>query len=156
MVLPVYRAPTKAITIKGSASALVVRGVSFEDIALLVHEHLPEITQAVEQYRSSMTDVYSERSMDGFLGSLLRGFPMLAAHLIAHAADAPDEADTIRGYPAGTQVVALAAVAELTLEDASGLPDPSPALGSALKAMLGALSGPKSPSPVSIGLSDAP
>lgn len=156
MVLPIYRPPTKALTIKGSADALVLRGLSLEDVTLLINEHLPEIVQAVEAYRDGLGEVYSTRSMDSFLAHLLTGFPSLVSHLIAHAADAPDEFVAVAAYPAGVQLGALAAIAELTLEDAGGLSDPSPALGQAITLVLGALSGrPNSRLPGSSGLSDA-
>ena len=155
MPVPVYLAQTKAISIKGSADALVVRGLAFEDVTLLIQQHLPEITAAVEQYRGSLTEVYSQRSMEGFLASLLTGFPKLTAHLIAHAADEPDAHETVAAYPMGVQLLALTAIAELTMEDAAGLSDPSPALGSAIRAVLGALN-TAAPSIGSTGPSVAP
>lgn len=151
MAVPIYQPPTKQITIRGSAEPLKVHGLSFEDVTALVNDHLPEIVDAFESYKGTMTDVYTQRSMDSFMGSLLKGFPMLTAHLIAHAADAPDDYEVIAKYPIGVQTVALAAIAELTLEDAGGLKDPSPALGQALKQVLGALSSRTTALPGSTG-----
>jgi hypothetical protein len=154
MPLPVYSPPTRSIPVRGSEQPLIVRGLSFDDVFLLVQAHLPEITQAVEQYRDSLGDIHSQRNMHNFLSGVLTGFPTLVGHLIATAAGVPEEHATAQRYPAGVQLAALTAIVELTMEDASGIADPSLALGQVSSLVLGALAGRQTTSlPDSSGLS---
>jgi len=136
MAVPAYTPPTKSISLPRTTETLTVRGLSLEDITSLLHAHLPDITLAVEQYRASLSDVYSTRSMDAFLASMMTGFPKLAAAVIATAADDPEAVDQIRRYPSGVQIKALVAIAELSLEDMGDLSDPSPALANLVRQVM--------------------
>jgi len=155
MAVPVYVAPTKAVTIRGAAEPFVVRGLDYSDISWLLEQHLPSIVQAVEHYRTSLTDVYTSSSMDAFLDSMRAAFPDVAAQVIALAADDADAVQQVKNYPVGAQTALLVAISELTLKDMDGLADPSPALASLLRGATGRImSALKSPSPASTGLSD--
>lgn len=155
MAVPSYTPPTKAITFVGAPEPLVVRGLSLEDVTSLINEHLPDITLAVEQYGSHLSSTYSTRSLDGFLGTMLTGFPALASAVIAQAADDPEAADAVRKYPTGIQIAALVAIAELTLDDMGTLADPSPALATIVRNAMSSIGQRKTLSPASSGLSDA-
>lgn len=155
MAVPSYTPPTKSITFKGIDEPLVVRGLSLEDVTALVNEHLPDITLAVEQYGAHLNSTYSTKSLDGFLGTMLSGFPALAAAVIAQAADDLAAIETVRRYPTGVQIAALVAVAELTLDDMGTLADPSPALATLVRNAMSSLGQRKTPSLGSSGLSDA-
>lgn len=150
-MIPAYTPPTKTIKLPGKQGTFEVRGLSLEDITALLNQSLPAVTVAVEHYRDSTREVFSNRSMGDFIMTLATEFPGLAAQVISIAADDPTKEDTVRRYPAGVTSKALIAVAELTLEEMGDLTDPSPALASLVRQVSGAFAQRLTRSPGSTG-----
>lgn len=100
-----------------------VRGLCLEDMTLLVNQHLGPITRALKLYQESREQVLATGSLQGFIMTLARDFPELAAEVISAASDSLDD-DTrkiARQLPISIQVMALSEITRLSLEDAGGL-----------------------------------
>lgn len=115
MALTDFVLPTEEVSLPGGSFA--VRGLSLEDITVLLAKHGPVMEQFFKKYSAS-----PEESSPMEIGmSLVGQAPALVAQLISLAADAPEKADMIRKFPLAIQQDALEKIAKLTF-DASGGP----------------------------------
>jgi hypothetical protein len=94
-----------------------VRGLSLEDLSLLIRTHLPDLKAMYARY--SVANENGETTDDMVL-SFVRDMPVLAAHLIAMAAGEESAVDQARGLPFPLQVDAVVNVLQLTFEDIGG------------------------------------
>ena len=91
-----------------------VRGLSLEDILLLVSEHKAELSVLFDRFQDSAdTDIDDTRTMGA---NLIQEAPGLAAKIIAIAADEPDAVDNVRQLPFPAQVDTLDQIGRLTFE----------------------------------------
>ncbi|NCU01989.1 phage pre-tape measure protein [Candidatus Macondimonas diazotrophica] len=105
--------PTR--TLRVGESAVVLRGLSFDEIGQLMTEH----SGAFDQLEATLSGLPAGGELE-VLPQLLRVFPRLAEQAVALAADEPDQADTVRRLGAGFLQEALIAIWELTTEPAGG------------------------------------
>lgn len=115
-----YEAPTKQIPLPRGES-MTVRGLGFEDISLLIADHVEEITEIVELWQSSKTDIFSQANLQTFVLTLVRHSPTLVAEVISRGADATDEIETVRKLPFAIQIAAMSEIGNMTMEDLGGL-----------------------------------
>ena len=102
--------PTRTITV--GTGAVVLRGLSFEEIGALMLEHAGAFEGLERAFRENVGG-------DG-LAALINLAPRLIAHAVAMAADEPDQTDKVRRLGAGFLQEAALAVWELTTEPAGG------------------------------------
>lgn len=115
MALTDFVLPTEEVSFPGGSFA--VRGLSLEDITVLLTTHGPVMEQFFKKYSGS-----PEESSPMEIGmSLVAQAPTVAAQIIALAADEPEKADVIRKMNLAVQQKALEKIAKLTF-DASGGP----------------------------------
>lgn len=113
MTLAALELPT--CTIKVGKGDFTVRGLSFEDVAALIHEHRADVDRVVELFKSS-------KDSDGALAAtLVRELPVLTAKAIARAADEPAMHEKVRRLPVPTQLEAIQAIGRLTFEETGGV-----------------------------------
>ncbi len=97
-----------------------VRGLSIEDVSVLIRQHLPDLEKLYDLAQTMPGNAVARLADDGFLLKLVTDAPNLAAHVISLAADEPTMADKAKRLPIATQVLALQATARLTFEDIGG------------------------------------
>jgi hypothetical protein len=100
-----------------------VRGITLDDMTFLVQQHLAPITKAIKLYQESREDIMVSGNLQGFVMTLARDFPNLAAEVISAASDSLDDETrkVAKALPIATQIQALSEITRLTLEDAGGL-----------------------------------
>ncbi len=110
---------TTEVAVPGGDASITLRGLSANDIAVLMNEHLPEILLAVGTVREKAASGMSADEMKLVIETLLSVAPDLVAHIIARASFRdPDPAGArivAREAPAIFQINALIAVFELTM-----------------------------------------
>lgn len=128
MLLKDFTIPRAKITLPGPAvdgerPYFEVRGITLDDMTFLVGQHLGPITRAIKLYQESREDVLKTGNLHGFIMTLARDFPDLAAEVISAASDSLDDATrkVARQLPISVQVHALSEITRLSLEDAGGL-----------------------------------
>lgn len=99
---------------------MTVRGVSLDDVALLIRSHLGDLQQLYDMLQDGTLDVFALLIADGFILKLLVSFPELAARLIAVAADEPEATAQARKLPLPLQIKAIQTIMRLTFEDVGG------------------------------------
>lgn len=103
-----------------------VRGLSDEDLLILVRDHQEQIKVAFAKLESMNADMGADMSnadITAFGTVLLEVVPELVAQLIALAADKPDKASVsmVRRMPAPLRLRALEMIWQLTVVDTGGL-----------------------------------
>lgn len=91
--------------------SLAVRGLSPGDIAAILSEEEGAIG---EVYAALTTPDRDDLLVGEKIASFLEAMPSLAARIIAHAADMPDEWQEAVGIAAGSQIELLENIAKLT------------------------------------------
>ena len=126
----------------GRGATVSVRGLSIDDIAVLLKDHLSDLDGLFELWeRSSDQPLASAR----FVVALTREAPALVATLIALAADEPDMVAKARRLSLPVQIELLKAVLRLTFEEAGGAKKFVESLNQLLRGMRPALSKTDSP-----------
>lgn len=115
MAIADFVVPSEEITLPGGVK-FAVRGLSLEDVTLLLSSHGPAMEDFFRRYSG---DVQANAMQVGM--SLVAQAPALVAHIIAIAADEPEMADRVRKFPLTMQQATLEKIAKLTF-DASGGP----------------------------------
>lgn len=103
----------------GDGQALSVRGLSLEDISMLVQHHLPDLEELFDLFST-----IAEQTDDQFetvVVNLLQRAPGLAANIIALAADEPDAPKEAAMLPAPLQLEILLKVGNFTFEEVGGV-----------------------------------
>lgn len=119
MSLSNYRAPKAVVPFKGGQ--VEVRGITFDDLAILMRNHLDDVDNLVKIFnRPGLT---AESAVPAILQNcigLVREAPGLTAQLIALAADEPENVAEARSLGMAIQVKVIRAIADLTFEEAGG------------------------------------
>lgn len=107
--------PTEEVQLPGG-STFAVRGLSLQDITLLISKHGPVMEEFFRRYSGDDKANPMEIGM-----GLVAQAPVLVAQIIAIAADRADKVETVLKFPLVTQQDALEKLAKLTF-DANGGP----------------------------------
>lgn len=126
-----YKVPTVMID-TGDGQNRPVRGLSLDDMSLLVVGHLDSMMDITTLYIQSQNDVLSVTNMTDLITVAVRQFPDFISEVISIVTDTP-ELRNVR-LPAGLQLKVIAAALKLTIEDAGGLGNLSAILQTAVKA----------------------
>ena len=110
-----FKQEWREIAFKGGG--FKVRGLSLEDLSLLIRTHLPDLKAMYARYTAANEN---GETTDDMVLSFVRDTPVLAAHLIAMAAGEESAAEQARGLPFPLQVDAVVNVLQLTFEDIGG------------------------------------
>lgn len=128
MLLKDYVIPRAKITLPGKAKGgekpyFEVRGITLDDMTFLIGQHLEPISRAVKLYQESREDILATGNLQGFVMTIARDFPDLAAEVISAASDSLDDETrkVAKQLPIATQIHALSEIVRLSLEDAGGL-----------------------------------
>lgn len=114
MAIADFILPTEEVKIPGGSFA--VRGLSLEDVTVLISSHGPVMEDFFARYSGNEDFDAMQIGMN-----LVNSAPALVAQIIALAADEPDQAQKIRKFAINVQQEALEKIAKLTF-DASGGP----------------------------------
>jgi hypothetical protein len=110
--------------IESKRGSFAVRGMNTDDLTFLVTNYLEEVVAALAQF-GEKHDLSGGRVHKDALGEffliLVHGFPDIVAEMISRCADRPDLIEKVRRMPFIIHIQALAAIVELTVEDAGGL-----------------------------------
>lgn len=116
MALEDYVLPTLEVQLPDGKKSFAVRGLSLEDVTVLIADHGPALEGFYAKYSGADT---SEALAVGM--GLINQAPVLAAQVIALAADSRDKTELVRKLPIVVQQDALEKIALLTF-DANGGP----------------------------------
>jgi hypothetical protein len=114
MGLRSLRLPTETVEVPGSDS-FAVRGLSLQDVTVLVRKHGPILTMLFEKFKTQTGDL-SPETVAALGTSLLETAPEVASEIIA-LAEGSAEAEDVEGaarLPFPVQVDALEKIATLT------------------------------------------
>lgn len=117
-----FAIPRAAVKLPGGKQ-FMVRGLSSDDLSLMVSQHLPEIVKAVELYQERRQSVMDTGSLTGFLMTFAKDFPAVLAEVISAATDSTSEKarEVARKMPLPIQLAALNEITRLTMEESGGL-----------------------------------
>ncbi len=111
--------------IESRRGSFMVRGMNTEDLTFLVTNYLEDLILAITQFGKdhdvSGQTLIEKKALPELFFILTNGFPLLTAELISRCADKPELLETVRRMAFPVQIQALAAITELTTEDAGGL-----------------------------------
>lgn len=110
------------------------------------HLTLPEVVNVLVNHKEVVLTMVASSLTSGVpdFPTLLRTAPDVAAIIIAHAADAPEEVEDVKRLPPGTQIIALNKIWKMSI------PDPK-ALAAALQALASMMPAASPPSEKSSG-----
>lgn len=108
--------PTKEIRI--GKTSISVRGLGFDDVAILISNNRKSLEQAIEMFGGSSD---AQAAMASVATKLLIELPDLVAQVIACACDEPGEAKKVRRLSAPIQLEAILAIGQLTFEETGGV-----------------------------------
>jgi hypothetical protein len=118
MSLAAYEPQRRTIPLRGGS--VDVRGIGLDDVAVLMNLYLRDIDALFNLYDENVDEGSKMAAMAQFAIVLCREAPALVGHLIALAADEPDQIDKARRLSLPAQVEILKAIFELTFEEAGG------------------------------------
>lgn len=109
------------ITVEYKGKPLMkVRGLNLDDVSLLVQTHLADLQRLYELVQDGSQNLFERLNADGFVIKLIGDMPVLAANLIAIAADEPENFAQARTLPLPLQVMVVRTIVSLTFEDFGG------------------------------------
>jgi hypothetical protein len=110
-------------TVAFRGGAFDVRGLTFDDLSLLLRAHYDDLAALVQLYDDNSSDFLTGRGLDRFVLKLATDAPGLVASILVLATDTRgDESEAkARGLPFPLVVDALGKVGRLTFEEAGGL-----------------------------------
>lgn len=97
-----------------NADCFTVRGLCFEDTAILLQEHGGELNGMFQSYISDGGVDLDRIDMADLAPKMVKTAPKIVAKVIALAADEPNQDKVVRNLPFPVQVEALQHVGELT------------------------------------------
>lgn len=118
MGLASFTLPTETITLPRDQT-MVVRGLSFEDITILVKAYGGDLTALFSQMASGQGEL-ALTDTTALVAKFFNMAPLAAAHAIALAADAPEYVEAARRLPLPVQLDAIEKIAALTFEVEGG------------------------------------
>lgn len=143
MSLADYQPLRREIPLRGGSS-VSVRGLSLDDVAVLMNLYLRDIDALFGLY-DEVDEASRVRAMAQFAVVLCREAPALVGHMIALACDEPDQIDRARTLGLPKQVEILKAIFELTFEEAGGARKFAESLGTLLQTLAPAVQKTGSP-----------
>lgn len=126
-----YKVPTVMID-TGDGQQRPVRGLSLDDMSMLIVNHLDTMMEITTLYIQSQKDVLAVTNMTDLVMVAVRSFPDFVSEVISTVTDTP-ELRTVK-LPAGLQIKIIQATLKLTIEDVGGLGNLSATLQDAVKA----------------------
>ena len=118
MGLADYQPARQKVEFKGGSVS--VRGLSLDDVTVLLKHHLADLDNLMEIYQRDVKDEMAIAAAVQYGVSLAREAPGLVAHVIALACDEPEKVDQARMMPLPVQVELLKAIGTLTFEEVGG------------------------------------
>ena len=118
MSLADYQPLRHVVPFKGGD--ISVRGLSLDDVAMLMNEHLSDIDKLFGLYDGSVREDVKVLATAQFAIGLIREAPALVANMIALACDEPEAVPQARKLPIPVQVEAIKAICMLTFDEAGG------------------------------------
>lgn len=118
MSLADYQPLRSVVTFGGGE--LSVRGLSLDDVAVLMNQHLVDLEKLFDLYDGSVREDVKVLATAQFAIGLTREAPALVANVIALACDEPGAVANARKLPMPVQVEAIKAIATLTFAEAGG------------------------------------
>lgn len=113
-----YKPATAVVPFKGGQ--LDVRGLTLEDVAILLRTHLVDLDKIVEMFQGGVHDSVTSTMFAKYALKLARQAPGLVANIIALACDDGDDVDPYRKLGMAVQVDAIEHIGRLTFEEAGG------------------------------------
>lgn len=113
-----YKPATAEVEFSGGKASL--RGLSTDDIAIIIKTHLPDAEQLFAMYQADAANVFAGGDAQDLVMKLIMDAPSLVAGVIANAAGEPGAIDIIRAMPFPLQVDALLKIGDLTFVEAGG------------------------------------
>lgn len=120
MGIPEWIAETREVQLPGG-SHFTVRGLGVGDIASLLRLHLEDMEEVRSLVMERMGAEISEKSIADLGLQVITRLPLVAATVIALAADDLEATERVTRFPLHIQFAALKHVAELTFQDVAGL-----------------------------------
>lgn len=117
MPLAGFQPATRAIQLNGDNS-FEVRGLSLNDVAVLLREHFPDLDALVEMFQDF--ENVTRDQLNPLILSLVSQAPGFVANVIALAAGEGDASDAEK-LPGPVQVKALLDIGELTFTEVGGV-----------------------------------
>jgi hypothetical protein len=111
--------PTR--TIEYGSSSFTVRPLCVDDVIRALLDAQSDVEQAVDLFKSTVTDPKDDGQVAVFLASVMDKLPALAARIIAYAADEPGMHETVRRLPVPVQTDAFYYVFEMTFSEPDSL-----------------------------------
>lgn len=118
MSLADYQPMRKDVPVRGTSVS--VRGLGLDDVAVLMNLYLSDIDALFRLYDDEVDESNRVAAMAQFAIVLCREAPALVGHMIALAADEPDQIEKARKLSLPAQVDILKTIFELTFEEAGG------------------------------------
>jgi len=126
-----YKVPTVMID-TGDGQQRPVRGLSLDDMSLLIVNNLDTMMEITTLYIQSQKDVLAVTNMTDLVMVAVRSFPDFVSEVISTVTDTPELRNV--KLPAGLQIKIIQATLKLTIEDAGGLGNLSAILQDAVRA----------------------
>jgi len=101
-------------------ATLDFRGLGLDDFRVLIEAHFPDLEGLAELYTEATGNRFSMSAMQDLAMTLVSRAPVVAAHIIALAADEPAMIDKARSITAAGQLMCLMAILNLTCADVGG------------------------------------
>lgn len=108
--------PQRTAIMQGDKPLFMVRGLSLDDVSVLVRSHLDALNLLATMAEETNTHFGSV----AFFTQAVTTAPNVVFDAIALAADEPSYASDARKLPVGLQIKALQEISRLTLEDIGG------------------------------------
>lgn len=118
MSLADYQPARESVQFRGGS--FQVRGLSADDLGVLLKHHLPDLDRLFELYAEGVDERLAVFGTAQYAIKLVQDAPGLTAHVIALAADEPEMVDKARQLSIPVQVEALKTIVKLTFEEAGG------------------------------------
>lgn len=134
MSLASYEPERKKIEFKGGS--FTVRGLSTEDIAILLQEHFQDFDAIMDSWGNHKQNVFTKDALQDFAINLVKDVPILAAKIIALAAEEPDQVEKVRKLSFPIMLEALLTSFQLCFEEVGGVGKWFERMGPTLKRLL--------------------
>lgn len=128
-----YRIPTIMVD-PGDGVERPVRGLSLDDMGLLIVNNLDAMMEIATLYISSQKDVFAGNNATDLMMVAAKNFPDFVSEVISMVTDTPELRRT--RLPAGVQLTILQAAFKLTVQDAGGMGNLSAMLSNAARAAM--------------------
>lgn len=113
-----YQPATAEVPFNGGS--LVVRGLSSDDVAVLMRSHMVDLDKLVGLYQSGVSDNVAVAQVAQYAITLAREAPGLVANIVALACDDGDNVPKYRKLSMPMSMAAVKTVIKLTFEEAGG------------------------------------